>query len=73
MRLDPHTLDAAKVKAISDQINVLLPDEPREALTVLALNFACVIAATRCPLEDAIEGLRRAHRQMIAGGVGVDG
>ena len=63
---------AAQIKAISDRISDLLPDNPHEAITILALNYACVAVCTGCDDESAIEAVRRALKQMHANGVGLD-
>jgi len=63
----------AQTKAIADKIFDLLPDDPSEAMAVMALALACLAACTHCPDEDAIGALRIALRQMHAGGVGLDG
>lgn len=59
-------------KQLSDRIIAMLPDDPREALTVLALTFACVSASSHCPDADALNALRIALRQMHAHGVGLN-
>ncbi|MCF6120528.1 hypothetical protein L2449_27265 [Mesorhizobium muleiense] len=66
-------LTPGQIKAISDKIHELLPDDPHEALAVMALSFACVSAATHCADEDALNAVRIALRQMHAHGVGLDG
>jgi hypothetical protein len=53
-----------EVKFLADSIIDLLPDDPRMALTVIAITFASVVVSTRCPESDAHEALRRALRQM---------
>ena len=57
-------ITAAQTKAVSDKITRLLPDDPREAITTLALCYACVVCATLCDDESAIEAVRRALKQM---------
>jgi hypothetical protein len=61
---------ADHIKEMSDKINALLPDNPREAVTVLALNYACVACCTGLDDESAIEAVRRALRQMRTNRVG---
>jgi hypothetical protein len=63
-------LDAERTKALSEKINDLLPGDPREAVTVLALNYACVVCCIGLDDESAIEAIRRALRQMRTNGVG---
>lgn len=60
-------MEAEQVKAISQRINALLPDDPHMAITVCALNFANVVVATGCDDESAIEVIRRALKQMRQG------
>lgn len=62
----------AEIKLISDSINRLLPDEPRDAVTILALNYACVACCAGLNDTVAIEAVRLALRQMRANNVGVD-
>lgn len=63
-------LSAERTKAISDQIIDLLPDDPGEAVTTLALNYACVASSAGLDDDSAIEAVRRALRQMRAHRVG---
>lgn len=63
-------MNAAQIKAVSDKINNLLPDDPRVAVTVLALNYACVARCTGMDDESALEAVRRALRQMRTNRVG---
>jgi hypothetical protein len=60
-------MDAAQVKATSLKMCKLLPDDPRLALTVAALNFAHVAVATGCDDDSAIEAFRMALKQMRRG------
>ena len=53
-----------EAKFLSDSIVDILPDDPRQALTVLALTLANVVVCTRCPEADAHEALNIAVRQM---------
>lgn len=61
----------AKMKDISDKINDLLPDDPRQAVTALALNYACVACCVGLSDKSALEAVRVALGQMRANGVGV--
>ncbi len=56
-----------QIKATSLKMCDLLPDDPRMAVTVAALNFAHVVVATGCDDKSAMEGLRRALDQMRQG------
>lgn len=55
---------AAQIKTISDKINALLPDDPKEAVTILALNYACVACCTGLDDESALDAVRIALKQM---------
>ncbi len=55
---------AEDVKATSDQIVELLPNDPRLALTVVLISAACVAVSTGCDDHSAIEAYRRALKQM---------
>lgn len=56
-----------QIKATSLKMCDLLPDDPRMAVTVAALNLAHVTVATGCDDESAIEAFRRALKQMRRG------
>lgn len=60
----------AAMKGISDKIADLLPDDPKMAITALALNYACVSVCAGLDDESALEAVRRALLQMRANGVG---
>lgn len=60
-------MEAAEAKAISLAMIKHLPDDPRDAVAVSALNFAHVAVATGCDDENAIESVRRALKQMRRG------
>lgn len=53
-----------QIKALSGRISALLPDDPNMAVTVLALNYACVACCTGLDDMAAIEAVRIALRQM---------
>ena len=55
---------AEEVKATSDGIVDLLPDDPQLALTVVLISAACVAVAIGCDDDSAIEAYRRALKQM---------
>lgn len=64
LRTRPSMLTPDQIKELSNRINDLLPDDPRMAVTVLALNYACIACCTGLDDEAAIEAVRRALRQM---------
>lgn len=53
-----------ETKAIADDIIDLLPDNPKHALSTIALTFACVAVATKCADDAAIALLKAALQQM---------
>lgn len=65
-------MDASQVKSFSDKINRLLPDDPEKAVTILALNYACVACCTGLSDDAAVEAVRIALHQMRAHNVGLD-
>ena len=65
-------LTISENKRISDTIVNLLPDNPRDAVTAMALTYACVAVASGCDDQSAMEAVRRALRQMRANSVGLD-
>lgn len=60
-------MDAEQTRSLSQRINRMLPDDPREAVTTMALSYANVAVATGCDDESAIEAVRRALAQMREG------
>ena len=56
-----------QIKETSLKMCDLLPDDPRMAVTVSALNFAHVVVSTGCDDESAVEAFRRALKQMRRG------
>jgi hypothetical protein len=58
---------AAENKRLSMKINRLLPDDPNEAISAIALCHANVVVATGCDDERAIQAFRIALRQMRTG------
>jgi hypothetical protein len=65
-------INAATAKEISDKINVLLPDDPKDAVTILALNYGCVCRCAGLDDASAIEAVKRALKQMRKHGVGIE-
>lgn len=56
-----------QIKATSLKICDLLPDDPRMAVTVAALNFAHVTVSTGCDDKSAMAAFRIALKQMRQG------
>lgn len=56
-----------QIKATSLKMCGLLPDDPRMAVTVAALNLAHVVVATQCDDESAMNAFRIALKQMRQG------
>jgi hypothetical protein len=66
-------ISGEQIKACSDKIINLLPDDTMEAVTVLALNYAVVASVVGLDDDTALEAVRRALRQVRqvrANGVG---
>lgn len=59
--------EAEQTKATSLKMIQHLPDDPREAVTVCALNFAHVAVSTGCDDDTAIKAVRAALKQMRRG------
>lgn len=64
-------MDSATAKSISDKITNLLPDDPRDAIAALALNYAATACCVGLDDASAIEAVRRALRQMREHKVGM--
>lgn len=56
-----------QIKETSLKMCDVLPDDPRMAVTVSALNLAHVVVATGCDDESAVTAFRIALRQMRQG------
>lgn len=67
MMENKEAIAEAKAHAIGQGIMSLLPDNPHDAVAVLALVFANVVVATGCADENALTAVRVALRQMHEG------
>jgi hypothetical protein len=60
-------VNADQIHALSMSVIDRLPDDPRDALTVITIIAAHVAVSTKCDDASAIEAYRRALKQMRGG------
>ena len=61
------SITAEQIQNLSQRINRMLPDNPHDAVTTMAISYANVAVATGCDDDSAIEAVRQALAQMRKG------